>query len=90
MPTYGEKAVRNTEEGHRRLLNMQVAVVKRRLTSDSRICDAGRLVNFTKDGGTMKHLGMGQETRFHRVGNVYRLKARVHGSDSGFSRPGCF
>lgn len=89
MPNRGEKAVRIvTEEGHRCSLSMQVTDVKRLLMSVSRICDAGHSAADTRNGGVIRHLASGQETRLHRVGNVFSLKARGHGEDSGFSTRG--
>lgn len=80
-----KKAVRIvTEEGHKCLLNMQVTDVKRRLSSVWRRAH----MTFTKEGGTILHLASGQETRFHTVDNVCRLKASP-GGDSGFSRQAC-
>lgn len=82
MPNRGEKpAIIVIEEGHRCLLNMQVTDVKNPLMSVSRVCDAGQSVMLRKNGGTIPHLATGQETKFHRVDNVYRLKARVIGGD---------
>lgn len=78
MSIRGEEAARIiTEEGHRRSFNMQVTDVKSPLTSSA---------TFTTDGGTVRHLACVQETRFHRVDNVHRLKASADGEDSGFSR----
>ena len=75
MYNYGEKAIKVlTEEGSRCTLKMQVTDVTKPLMSVSKICDAGHEVVFNKSGGVIKSIETGQETRFIRVNNVYRLR----------------
>ena len=74
-----------TQEGQKCRLNMQVTDVKKPLMSVARICDAGHVVTFMADGGTIRNLKTGQRTTFDRVDNVYRLKV---GLEPGFARQG--
>lgn len=78
MANRGEKDVKVvTDEGHRRMLKMQVTDVQKPLMSVARICDAGHKVVFAKEGGVIEHEITGQKTRFRRIDNVYRLKVGV-------------
>ena len=91
MPNRGEKEVRVvTDEGHRRMIRMQVTDVKRPLMSVARICDAGHRVVFTKAGGHIEHEDTGEKTHFKRIDNVFRLKVAMtdHGGAGGLPRPG--
>jgi hypothetical protein len=86
MPNRGEKHVPVvTAEGHKCMLNMQVTDVKKPLMSVARICDAGHEVVFSTKGGIIRHTTTGQETRFDRVDNVYRLRVALA---PGFTGPG--
>ena len=88
MPNKGEKHIQVlTQEGHKCMLNMQVTDVKKPLMSVARICDAGHEVIFKSDGGIIKHMKTGQETKFQRIDNVYRLKVAVV-QEPVFTRPG--
>jgi hypothetical protein len=88
MPNMGEKHLHVlTCEGHKCLLNMQVTDVNKPLMSVARICDAGHEVVFSARGGVIRHLTTGQETKFNRVDNVYRLQVDVVG-EPDFARPG--
>lgn len=75
--------------GRRCLLNMQVTGVKNPLRSVARICAAGHTITFRPAGEAIVHLGTGLGRKFRRVDNVYRLRAHVCDSDSGFTRLGC-
>ena len=56
------------------------------LTSVARICDAGDTVIFKKDGGIIKNNKSGEETKFRRENDVYRMTVKLHESD--FARQG--
>jgi hypothetical protein len=91
MPNRGEQHIQVlTDKGHCCMLNMQVTDVKKPLMSVARICEAGHEVIFTSSGGVIRHLATGQETKFGRCDNVYRLKVGLltGGSVPGFPRQG--
>jgi len=72
MANKGEKDGKvSTGEGHKCLLKMQAADVKKPFMSVGRICDAGHRLVFPSSGGTIEHDVTGQTTKFNRVDNVY-------------------
>lgn len=78
MRNRGEKAVRVVkEEGNRCLLNMQVAHVKKPAISVAGVCGAGHIVISRADGGTSAHGRTDQETRFHRVDGIDRIRVSM-------------
>ena len=86
MPNKGQQHIYAiTPEGEKCRLNMQVTDVNKPLMSVARICDAGHVVTFRAEGGTIRNLKTGQKTAFDRVDNVYRLKV---GLQPGFARQG--
>ena len=87
MPNRGKKVLHVvTKEGHTRAMNMQITDVNKALMSVARICDAGNTVIFKKDGGIIKNNKTGEETKFRRENNVYRMTVKLH--ESGFARQG--
>ena len=87
MPNRGKKLVPfTTSEGQRRMANMQVTDVNRVLMSVAKVCDAGHSVLFTKTGGVIKNLQSGEETKFRREKNVYRMTVKLN--DADFQRQG--
>ena len=87
MPNRGCKRVKvTTQEGQLRAVNMQITDVNRALLSVAKICDAGHTVTFTTDGGVIRNTKSGEETRFRREQNVYRMTVKVN--DAGFGRQG--
>ena len=84
MPNRGRKVVRvTTTEGQQKAMNMQITDVNRALMSVARICDAGHTVVFKADGGVIKNNSSGEETKFRRENNVYRMTVRVNEADFG-------
>ena len=75
-----------TQEGQPKRMNMQVTDVSKALMSVAKICDAGHTVVFRRDGGLIRNNTSGEETRFRRENNVYRLRVKL--SDAGFMRQG--
>ena len=75
-----------TKEGQFKRMNMQVTEVNKALMSVAKICDAGHTVVFKRDGGLIRNDTSGEETKFRRENNVYRLKVKL--SDAGFTRQG--
>ena len=89
MPNRGMKNVDIlTGEGQARKLKMQVTDVNRALMSVAKVCDAGHTVTFTKNGGVITILESGEETRFRRENNVYRLTVQLRSSTKDFPRQG--
>ena len=87
MPNRGCKRVKvTTSEGQLRTMNMQVTDVNRALMSVAKICDAGHTVTFTTDGGVIKNNRSGEETKFRRENNVYRMTVKLN--EVGFTRQG--
>ena len=87
MPNKGCKRVKvTTREGQLRTMNMQVTDVNRALMSVAKICDAGHTVTFTTDGGVIKNTRSGEETKFRRENNVYRMTVKLN--EAGFTRQG--
>ena len=87
MPNRGCKKVKvTTNEGQLRTMNMQVTDVNRALMSVAKICDAGHTVTFTTDGGVIQNSRSGEETKFRRENNVYRMKVKLN--EMGFARQG--
>ena len=87
MPNRGCKRVKvTTNEGQLRTMNMQVTDVNRALMSVAKICDAGHTVTFTTDGGVIKNNRSGEETKFRRENNVYRMTVKLN--ELGFTRQG--
>ena len=87
MPNKGCKRVKvTTREGQLRTMNMQVTDVNRALMSVAKICDAGHTVTFTTDGGVIKNTRSGEETKFRRENNVYRMTVKLN--ETGFTRQG--
>ena len=85
MPNRGRKVVKvTTNEGQKRSMNMQNTDVNRALMSVAKICDAGHTVTFTSDGGVIKHNRTGEETKFRRENNVYRMTVKM--DELGFAR----
>ena len=90
----GERTITfTTDEGQVRKITFQVAGVNKPLASVAGICDAGHIVTFTKDGGTIRNVVTGEVTKFQRRGNVYVMNAWVQrergdaGVSTGFTRP---
>ena len=54
-------------------MTVQVAEVKRPLTSVGRICDRGNRVIFGRGGGVVQNLRTGNITKFRRDGGIYVL-----------------
>lgn len=89
MPGCGEKAARLViEEGARRLLDMQVSDVKALLMSVARPFDARHVATVRPDGGTSAYVGTYEETRLHRLDNMYRFRVGMRAEDSAFTRQG--
>ena len=87
MPNRGCKRVKvTTREGQLRTMNMQVTDVNRALMSVAKICDAGHTVTFTNEGGVIKNNQSGEETKFRRENNVYRMTVKLN--ELGFTRQG--
>ena len=87
MPNRGCKRVKiTTKEGQLRTMNMQVTDVNRALMSVAKICDAGHTVTFTTDGGVIRNTQSGEETKFRRENNVYRMTVKLN--ETGFTRQG--
>ena len=87
MPNRGCKRVKiTTGEGQLRTMNMQVTDVNRALMSVAKICDAGHTVTFTNDGGIIRNNQSGEETKFRRENNVYRMTVKLN--EVGFTRQG--
>ena len=87
MPNKGQKVVRvKTDEGQLKAMNMQITDVNRALMSVARICDAGHTVVFKSDGGIIRHNNTGEETKFRRENNVYRMTVKLQKPD--FARQG--
>ena len=87
MPNRGCKRVKvTTQEGQLRTMNMQVTDVNRALMSVAKICDAGHTVTFSTDGGVIRNNASGEETRFRRENNVYRMTVKLN--ELGFTRQG--
>ena len=87
MGNHGKKVLHVcTREGQFKRMNMQVTDVNKALMSVAKICDAGHTVVFRRDGGLIRNDTSGEETKFRRENNVYRLKVKL--SDSGFTRQG--
>ena len=87
IPNRGCKRVKvRTQEGQLRTLNMQVTDVNRALLSVAKICDTEHTVTFTSEGGTIRNTKSGEETKFRRENNVYRLAVQL--SEQGFPRQG--
>ena len=75
-----------TREGQLRTMNMQVTDVNRALMSVAKICDAGHTVTFTHDGGVIRNNQSGEETKFRRENNVYRMTVKLN--ERGFASQG--
>ena len=87
MPNRGRKVVQvKTQEGQNRQMNMQITDVNRALMSVAKICDAGHTVMFKADGGVIRNNKTGEETRFRRENNVYRMTVKLN--ELGFARQG--
>ena len=87
MPNRGCKRVKvTTREGQLRTMNMQVTDVNRALMSVAKICDAGHTVTFTTEGGVIRNNQSGEETKFRRENNVYRMTVKLN--ELGFTRQG--
>ena len=87
MPNRGKKVLRViTKEGQAKAMNMQITDVNKALMSVAKICDAGHSVVFTSDGGFIKSNKTGEETKFRRENNVYRMKVKLF--DEGFGWQG--
>ena len=87
MPNRGCKRVKvTTKEGQLRTMNMQITDVNRALMSVAKICDAGHTVTFTTDGGVIRNNTSGEETKFRRENNVYRMTVKLN--ELGFTRQG--
>ena len=87
MPNRGCKRVKiTTKEGQLRTMNMQVTDVNRALMSVAKICDAGHTVTFTTEGGVIRNNKSGEETKFRRENNVYRMRVKIN--EPGFTRQG--
>ena len=65
-------------------MNMQITDVNRALMSVAKICDAGHTVVFKPDGGVIKNNQTGEETKFWRESNVYRMTVKLN--EMGFAR----
>ena len=87
MPNRGRKVVKvTTNEGQSKSMNMQITDVNRALMSVAKICDAGHTVMFRDDGGVIRNNKTGEETKFRRENNVYRMTVKLN--DVGFARQG--
>ena len=87
MPNRGKKLVPfTTTEGQHKMANMQVTDVNRVLMSVAKVCDAGHSVLFTRAGGVITNLQSGEETKFRRENNVYRMTVKL--DNAGFPRQG--
>ena len=87
MPNRGCKKVRiTTHEGQLRTMNMQITDVNRALMSVAKICDAGHTVTFNHNGGVIRNNQSGEETKFRRENNVYRMTVKLN--EQGFARQG--
>ena len=54
--------------------------------SVAKICDAGHTVMFREDGGVIRNNKTGEETKFRRENNVYRMTVKLN--EKGFARQG--
>ena len=87
MPNRGCKRVKvATHEGQLRTMNMQITDVNRALMSVAKICDAGHTVTFNHNGGVIRNNQSGEETKFRRENNVYRMTVKLN--EQGFARQG--
>ena len=87
MPNRGCKRDKvTTNEGQLRTMNMRITDVDRALMSVAKICDAGHTVTFTSDGGVIRNNKSGEETKFRRENNVYRMTVKLN--EMGFTRQG--
>ena len=87
MPNRGKKVLKViTREGQTKTMNMQVTDVNKALMSVARICDAGHTVVFKPEGGVIRNNKTGDETKFRRENNVYRMTVKLH--EEGFARQG--
>ena len=87
MPNRGCKRVKvTTKEGQLRTMNMQITDVNRALMSVAKICDAGHTVTFTTEGGVIRNIKSGDETKFQRENNVYKMTVKLN--ELGFVRQG--
>ena len=87
MPNCGRKVVQVvTNEGQRKSMNMQITHVNRALMSVAKICDAGHTVVFKPNGGFIRNNKTGEETKFRRENNVYRMTVKLN--ELGFARQG--
>ena len=74
MPNRGKKNLKvTTNERQVRMLNMQVTDVSPSLMSVVKVCDVRHMVLFTENGGVIKNLNTGEETKFERENNVCRM-----------------
>ena len=91
MKNKGQRCVQAwTDEGSPVVMTYQVAEVTKPLNSVSKICDAGNVVTFTAQGGTIRNLWTGAVTSFGRDAGVYVLNTWVKAgasSQSDFPRP---
>ena len=72
LPNQGQRTVKfSTDDGRRRRMTFQVSAVHKILASVAGICDNGNTVVFTSQGGIIKNIKTGRETRFRRQGSVY-------------------
>ena len=74
------------QEGQKRQMNMQITDVNWALMSVAKICDAGHMVMFKKDGGVIKNNQTGEETKFRLESNVSRMTVKLN--ELGFARQG--
>ena len=87
MPNRGRKVVHvTTKEGQLKSMNMQITDVNRALMSVAKICDAGHTVVFKPEGGVIRNNKTGEETKFRRENNVYRMSVKLN--EVGFVRQG--
>ena len=78
-----------TEEGVPCMVDFQIADVSKPLMSVGKICDQGHEVVFRRDGGVIRSLYDGTETRFARDKGLYMLNIWSPLPDGqGFTRPG--
>lgn len=76
-------------EGHRCMLNVQVAGGHGPFISVSQRCDAGHRAVFKSHGGHMQHGGIGQNTAACCDNNVNRMEGQMLGSlQTGFTWQG--
>ena len=67
---------------------MQVADVRKPLMSVAKICDLDHEVIFKKDGGCIRSCTTGEEIKFERHRDIYRMGVKLIEGDMVFSRPG--